>query len=215
MSAPSTPSAPPAGSDADPRYRCRLCGRDHRSVTLAPGERALCTRCGATLAAGAHPGPSTPLALIVTGLICATAAVLLPVMSAEKFGSENATPLLGGVAALWADDYSVTALWVAFCGALAPFLLLAFLALHHLPERCRLASLRPRLAAAVPVLARWSMPEVHVLAFIVAFAKLGDLVNLTVDPGLWFYAAMAFMAILAWRHFDLVPSPDWPGFLEE
>lgn len=184
-------------------------------MTLARGERAVCTRCGTTLAAGASPGSAAPLALAASGLICAGAAALLPVMSAEKFGSENTTTLFGGAAALWVDDYPITASWVTFCGVLAPFLLLFLLAAYHVVERFHLATHRPVLGRVVRQLARWSMPEVHVLAFIVAFAKLGDLVNLTVDPGLWFYAAAALMALLAWRHFDLVPSPAWTGVTEE
>jgi uncharacterized paraquat-inducible protein A len=57
----------------------------------------------------------------------------------------------------------------------------------------------------------WAMPEVQVLGVMVAFFKLGDLVNLTVGPGLWCYGATSLLTLMAWRRFHLQPSPSSPS----
>jgi paraquat-inducible protein A len=155
------------------------------------------------LASGPHREATTPFALALTGLVLGGTGTLLPIMSAAKFGSEHATPLLGGASAMWSDTFSLTAAWVVFCGALAPALLLLALAIYFAPPEWGLTRGRETCATIARATARWAMPEVHVLAFLVAFAKLGDLVTLTIGPGLWFYAAMALVATIVWRRFEL------------
>jgi paraquat-inducible protein A len=49
---------------------------------------------------------------------------------------------------------------------------------------------------------KWSMPEVQMLAVIVAFTKISTLVETRPGAGLWLYAAAAVFTLLAWRRFD-------------
>lgn len=156
---------------------------------------------------GSRAGDPTPLALALTGVILVATASLLPVMTASKWGSEHSTWLFEGAAAAWRQGFRLTAIWVVFCGAVAPLLVLGLIGFVHLPPKLSPDPVRTRVASVVHWFSRWAMPEVHVLAFLVAFAKLGSLVHLTIGPGLWFYAGGALMLMLAWRRFDLSVSP--------
>jgi paraquat-inducible protein A len=183
---------------------CRLCGYEHRPIPLGPGERALCVRCHAVLARGSRFGADAPLAFAITGLILALPATLLPFVTAGKFGSVRVGLLFTGVEGLWDHGMRWLSIWVFLCGGFGPILLLGVLIALLLPARLG----RPELDSDVlrqtaHALAHWAMPEVHVLAVLVALVKLGSLVNVTIGPGFWCYAAMSFMLLLAWRSFDL------------
>jgi len=51
------------------------------------------------------------------------------------------------------------------------------------------------------------MPEVQVLAVLVAIAKLGSLITIRTGPGFWCYGAMSVALLIAFRSFDLEAKP--------
>jgi len=181
---------------------CHTCGRDHRPTPLAKGDRALCTRCGALLAQGARFGPDSTFIFSVTGLVLAAPAALLPFIGAAKLGDARTSHLLTGVGALWDGGMRMVAVLVLLCGFLLPVALLAVLALLHVPERF---GWHPggteSLLQAARLMGHWSIPEVQVLAVMVALMKLGSLVDITIGPAFWFYCAMAVSLILAQQSF--------------
>jgi paraquat-inducible protein A len=58
-------------------------------------------------------------------------------------------------------------------------------------------------------LEHWAIPEVQVLAVLVAYMKLGSVVNVSFGPGFWCYGAMA-LSLLAAQH-SLVLEPNGPS----
>jgi paraquat-inducible protein A len=52
------------------------------------------------------------------------------------------------------------------------------------------------------VLQHWAIPEVQVLAILVALMKLGSVVEVTIGPGFWCYCAMALSLLIAQHSFD-------------
>jgi paraquat-inducible protein A len=182
---------------------CRLCGREHHMVAVHRGERALCARCGGLLARSSWFGRDASLAFTLTAFLLAIPALTLPLVSVDKLRSERVGYLVTSVEALWDGDMKLLSIWVLLCGTLAPLMLLGTLTALLLPPKLGLhVAGRATLWRAVYALEHWSMPEVHVLAVLVALTKLGTLVHVTVETGFWCYGAMTIMALAAWRSFE-------------
>ena len=190
-----------------PSLTCRLCGAEYRAVVLEPGERALCVRCATVLAQGSRLGPDTALVFSLTGLILALPASLLTFVSAGKLGAERLSSLFTGVASLWGGGMRSLAVLVLLCGGLIPLALLATLAAVHAQARLGWpkADLRP-LVRFAHALGHWAIPEVQVLAVLVALMKLGSVVDVRLGPGFWCYCAMALSLLIAERSFDFDSS---------
>jgi paraquat-inducible protein A len=181
---------------------CHLCGKEHRMVRLAPGETARCTRCEGVLAKGRRGG-DVPLVLCVTGLVLALPACFLPFISAGKLGAERVSTLLTGVGALWDNGMRALAIVVLLCGALLPIFLLGTLAVLQVPGRfARWVAGPELLARAARILELGAIPEVQVLAVLVALMKLGSVVHVRIGPGFWCYCAMSLCLLIAQRSFD-------------
>jgi paraquat-inducible protein A len=102
------------------------------------------------------------------------------------------------------------AIIVLFCGAVFPLALLSTLVAIHLPDRRSVTwAGRETLKKAVEFMRQWSIPEVQVLATLVALAKLGDMVNVAIGRAFWSYCAMTLCLLIANYGFDYsVAAPD-------
>lgn len=179
---------------------CRLCGQVHRSVPLRPRQRALCTRCDSVLALGSARSGSA-FAWAVAGLALLAPALMLPFVSVSKIGHERVQHLFGGVHALWQHGLLVLSAWVLICGVVAPAVMLATVA--TLSARSFLDESMARGARKIgSIVEHWAMPEVQVLAVLIAMTKLGTLVNVHLGPGFWCYGAMAVALLVSWRKFE-------------
>jgi paraquat-inducible protein A len=150
----------------------------------------------------------TALAFAVTGLVLAVPALSLPFVTLSKFGNERSSLLLAGVGALWRRGMEPLAAWTFFCGAAAPIallLLVIVVALALQDTSVAGAQRRQRGERWAEAIQHWAMPEVMVLAVLVAFFKLGSLVEVKVGPGLWAYAGMTLAMLLAWRSLAFNP----------
>lgn len=192
----------PAAPENLRRLLCRACGCVHRPVTLAVGETARCVRCDTPLGRGGRATLDRSLAFALTGLILAVPAFALPFVTVSKLANERVGVLFSGVGTLWDDGMRLLSAWVLVCGGAAPIVLLAALVTVVLPLRLR-GRMPPRaLAATVRAVEHWAMPEVQVLAVLVALVKLHTLVNVRIGTGFWCYVALSFMTLLAWRSFE-------------
>ena len=188
---------------------CRYCGHQHRPVSLAPGEQALCVRCDTVLAKRPRLGSDSALAFTLTGLVLALPAALLPFVTAGKLGQEHTGRLFTSVRGLWDQNMHLLAIWVCLCGGFVPAALLVALAGLLLPPRFGRVPPYPQMLSQVAhALGQWAMPEVQVLAVLVALIKLGSMVDVSIGPGFWCYGALSFALLFAWRSFDVESGSD-------
>lgn len=189
------------------RLTCPLCGHAHQAVSLAPGDRALCFRCGTVMAHHSRFGSDAALVFALTGLILAPPALLLPFITAGKFGQERGGLLFTAVDGLWDNGMPFLAVWVLLCGAVVPILLLGILAGGVLRVRLGWSQTPGEfLSRAAHAMGYWAIPEVQLLSVLVALMKLGAVVNVTIGAGFWCYAGMSVSLLIAWRAFILSPA---------
>jgi paraquat-inducible protein A len=161
------------------------------------------------LAKVSRSGPDTALAFSLAGLALSVPAIFLPFISAGKLGDVRVSRLLTGVGAFWDRDMLGTGLLVLLCGTVLPLILFACLAALHALGRPAGAQPAPRfLIPLARTLEHWAIPEVQVLAILVALTKLGSQVEVTIGPGFVCYCGVALCLIVAERSFDFdVGSP--------
>jgi paraquat-inducible protein A len=194
---------------SDDALICPLCGQAHRHQPLRPGQRACCIRCETTLEERARLGPDAALAFALAGLALAIPSAWLPFVTLAKVSATRTSFLTGSFTGLWSHDMNALGFWVLCCGVLAPFALLLVLAMAIWAERRDAAGRFRQLRQLAHFIEYWAMPEVQILGVMVAFFKLGDVVDVSIGPGLWCYAAASLFTLLAWRHFNLQPRTGW------
>jgi len=164
-------------------------------------------RCDSVLLRGVRAGSNTAFAFSITGLALAVPAILLPFVSAGLSGAERISLLFTGVSRLWDGGMQPLAVLVFLCGGLLPFAFLGSLAVLHAPPSLgwKRADF-PLLERAAVVLGHWAIPEVQVLAVLVAIMKLRSVVDVTIGPGFWCYCAMVLSLLIAQRSSEFNPT---------
>ena len=129
-------------------------------------------------------------------------------MSVETAGIGQTAYLLSGPEELVTRDMAPLGAVVVFVTVLAPLgkLLGTLYVLVRLRETSPPAHLR-RMFVVVEKLRPWSMIEVFVFGVFVAYVKLGDLVHITLDTGV--YALLALTIVLIWSDSALDREAVW------
>jgi paraquat-inducible protein A len=176
-------------------------------VRVARWQTVSCCRCETPLAKGARFGAHAGPAFTVTGIILMVPAFCLPFMTVSKFGQAQVELAGSGAMALWGHGMSLLSVWTLWCMLLAPvFMLLAAAAIVLLRHRGIAPPALRGLQVTIGAMRRWSMPEVYVLAVLVALIRLGAVVDVRLGPGFWCYGAMSLAILLAWRSFEFEPT---------
>ena len=183
---------------AEPHIReCAGCGLLQAVPALRPGMTAQCTRCRTVLhRTTAHPITHS-MALAAAGLVLLAILCLTPLMTVQTAGIQLTAGLFDGPAELVRRGMTLLALVVVFVVVVAPLAKLAgtLYVLVRLHEGQPPRHLR-RVFAIVERLRPWSMIEVFVFGVFVAYVKLGDLVQITLDVGV--YVLLALTVVLVW-----------------
>lgn len=133
-----------------------------------------------------------PVLLILSTLSLAF-GMALPLVLFEKLYFFSETPsLLGIVAYLWTEENRALAAIVGLLSIVFPVVKLIVIAFEATApvEGGAHAHLFARL---LPLLARWSMVDVMLVALVIFAAKTSGVAEAFTQPGLWFYTASAVM----------------------
>jgi len=197
-------------SDTAPPQLCEChgCGLLQTVPALRRGMTASCDRCSTTL----HRTTTHPLdhsiALTVAALVLLVVMCTATLMSVQTAGIGHSAYLLSGPAELVERNMAPLAAVVVFVTVLAPFgkLVGTLYVLIRLNEASPPSHLR-RVFVLAEKLRPWSMIEVFVFGVFVAYVKLGDLVQITLDAGV--YALLALTVVLIWADSALDREAVW------
>ena len=188
----------------DSPLACPWCGQLHTRVRLRPGDTVRCVRCEAPIAQGRASDWVVTLAWVFTGLALWLPANVLPIARISQLGTTHESLLITGAFGLWNHGLPWVAILVVLVGIAAPLLLMLALLAVLVPIVLERPSARLRFVVGwLRQFELWSLPEVGLLAVLVAFLKLDALGKAAPAAGLWCYGAMSFALVIAWRRFDI------------
>lgn len=207
MVRPVTQSPQPETISESPLVGCPTCGQVQRlpPVSVATGRgrkkrRPVCVRCEHTLLVPHGPNRWTPF-LALAGLALYPPAILLPMLGIERLGHFKEDSLLSGVVTLLGEGYWFVGIIVLLFSILLPPVKLFCLLL--LTARIRMRDHhRAQLFHAVEALGKWGMLDVMLVAILVAYVKLGDLVSISAGPGVVAFACLVLLSLLAGISFN-------------
>jgi paraquat-inducible protein A len=118
--------------------------------------------------------------------------VTLPLMTFEKlFFFKEDPSLLGIISALWESSIAL-AILVTLFSIIFPFVKMVAVTAEALTPPGTESNWFAKL---VPLLTKWSMMDVMLVAIVIAAAKTSGLANAFTEAGLWCYAGAALMTI--------------------
>lgn len=178
---------------------CWCCGLVQSFPMLAENQRAHCPRCESLVAPrrAAHQSTEATAALALAALFLYPLAILLPIMKIEQLGHATEDSILTGVGALMHAGHWFVGMVVLVFSLIVPPTKLAALLFLSLASHTVRAKHRAVTYHFVEVLGRWGMLDVMVVAVLVAYVKLGDVVHITPGPGLMAFAACVLLSLLA------------------
>ncbi len=132
--------------------------------------------------------------LLLTGPFFLALGLTLPLVRFEKLYFFEETPsLIAIITTLWRDGSFALALLVALFSAVFPTAKLFAVTVEAVAQTGH------RLSATrwLPLLSKWSMMDVMLVALVIVAAKTSGVADAFTQPGLWFYAASALSVTAA------------------
>ncbi|HTL72639.1 MAG TPA: paraquat-inducible protein A [bacterium] len=182
---------------------CEHCGLVSRPDSGA--EEGYCPRCGGGIEFRKRNSLSRTMAYLIAAAICYIPANLLPVMTTVTAGGRESDTIMQGVVLLWSPTGWPLSLIVLIASIFIPSAKIA--ALFYLVFTVKRGSVqtpgqRVRLFRIVEAVGRWSMVDVFVDTFTVALIQLQPFMAVEPAPGLFFFAAVVVLTMLAVESFD-------------
>jgi paraquat-inducible protein A len=184
-------------------HSCEGCGLLSRP---APGaDEGRCPRCGEELTFRKTASLQRTWAYVIAAAICYVPANVLPVLTTTTAAGADSDTILQGVVLLWSPTGWPLSLIVLFASIMIPsakILSLGYLLIAVRRGAVENNEQRTRLYRMVEFIGRWSMVDVFVDAFTAALVQLQPLMSVSPAPGLFFFAAVVVLTMLAVESFD-------------
>ena len=182
---------------------CEACGMLSRP---APGaDEGRCPRCDQELSFRKSASLQRTWAFLIAAAICYVPANVLPVLTTVTASGRDSDTILQGVVLLWSPTGWPLSLIVLVASIMIPSA--KIVALVYLLTTVQRGSIennaqRVRLYRMVEFIGRWSMVDVFVDTFTAALVQLQPLMSVEPAPGLFFFAAVVVLTMLAVASFD-------------
>jgi len=183
--------------------RCESCSL----LSRPSGEHAdgRCPRCAARLEFRKPASIQRTWALLIAAAVCYIPANVLPVLTTTTARGSVSDTILEGVVLLWSPTGWPLSLIVLFASIMIPsakIVALGYLLVTVQSRSVSNGAQRVRLYRIVELIGRWSMVDVFVDAFTAALVQLQPLMSVEPAPGLFFFAAVVVLTMLAVESFD-------------
>ena len=182
---------------------CETCGLLSRPAD--GDDEARCPRCDEELNFRKPASFQRTWAFLIGAAICYVPANLLPVLTTTTAGGADSDTILQGVVLLWSPTGWPLALIVLVASIMIPsakILALGYLLITTQRGSVKNNEQRVRLYRMVEFVGRWSMVDVFVDTFTAALIQLQPLLSVEPGPGLFFFAAVVVLTMLAAESFD-------------
>ncbi len=132
--------------------------------------------------------------LLVGASILFALGTTLPLMRLENFYvfSTDAS-LIEVILSLWGGEDKGLAILVALVSIVFPLTKILLIAVEEIA--CNQLTQSNALARLVPVLSKWSMMDVLLVAIVIFATKTSGLAQAFTQPGLWFYAGSSLAVV--------------------
>ena len=182
---------------------CEGCGLLSRP---APGEaEGHCPRCGEELTFRKHDSLQRTWAFVIAAAVCYIPANILPVLTTFTASGAESDTILQGVVLLWSPTGWPLSLIVLIASIIIPsakIMALVYLLVSVQRGSIKNNEQRVRLYRMVEFIGRWSMVDVFVDTFTASLVQLQPVMSVAPGPGLFFFAAVVVLTMLAVESFD-------------
>ena len=183
---------------------CRCCGLLQSIPHVPERHRAVCGRCSSTLWLPRRRVRNNAWAGSVglSALVLYLPAMTLPMVEIERFGHRSHSSIWNGSLSLLGAGEFVVGGIVFLCSVVIP--LLKILGLVTITRGRSWMSHRHRALTyrLIEWTGRWGMVDVLLVACLVAFLKLGDIVEVSPGPGVLVFTTMVLLSLVASALFD-------------
>lgn len=181
---------------------CKTCGLVQQWEEPPSGHVLRCGRCNALLQRTVVHSRARTGACALAALMFYAPANLYPVLIMDYMGRHSENTVWGGVVRLYQDGMWFVATVVFFASIVVPLLKLTGLLLLVINLGPRWQKERTWLYQTICWLGPWAMLDVFLVAVAVALVRFGDFATVIPGPGIFAFAAVVVLTLVASASFD-------------